>query len=114
VREINRRGLLRLGVLGAALVGSTVGTHRLAAGEPRRMDTILVDELYKGRRIRAYLPATGIRPQVYIDDGELHMMRLPSGRYTTVMNHYQSFGTPLQAARAAVDNLRGAALLPLR
>jgi hypothetical protein len=109
--EITRRGLFRLGVLGMALAGSTVGTRRLAAGAGG-VSTVLIDELYKGRRIWAYLPAPGMRPQVYIDDVGLHTMTLPNGRCTSVMNHYQSFGTLLQAARAAVDNLRGAALLP--
>jgi hypothetical protein len=110
--EISRRGVFRLVVLGMALAGSTVGTRRLAAGESAGVSTVLIDELYRGRRIRAYLPAPGMRPRVYIDDVGLHTMTLPDGRCTTVMNHYQSFGTLQQAARAAVDNLRGAALLP--
>jgi hypothetical protein len=109
--EINRRALLRLGLLGLGLVGGTVGSHRLAAGEQVGLRTVLIDEVYRGRRIIAYLPTVGTVPPVYIDGVELHVMTLRNGTYTSVMNHYQTFDTLLQTARAAVDNLRGAALL---
>jgi hypothetical protein len=51
-------------------------------------------------------------PALYIDDVELHLMRSGS-RFTTVVNHYQTYATPRQAARAAVASLNGAQLLHL-
>jgi len=110
--------MLRFGLLGLALLGSTLGTQRLAASALRPADTGQIDVVYKGRHIRGSAPAPGAGsttpPQVYIDDVELHVMTLPGGRYTSVLNHYQSFGALLPTARAAVDNLRGAALVPHR
>jgi len=115
--EIDRRLVLRLGLLGLALVGGTFGTEKLAAGTLRLASAGQIDEVYKGRHIRGSAPAPGVgagRPQVYIDDVALHVMTLPGGGYTSVLNHYQSFGALLLTARAAVDNLRGAALVPHR
>jgi len=116
--EIDRRLVLRFGLLGLALLGSTLGTQKLAAGTLRLASPGQIDVVYKGRHIRCSAPApgagSGTPPQVYIDDVELHVMTLPGGGYTSVLNHYQSFGALLLTARAAVDNLRGAALVPHR
>jgi hypothetical protein len=116
--EVDRRVLLRSGLLGLALLGSTLGTQRLAAGTQRLASAGRIDVVYKGRHIRGSAPepgpGSGTPPQVYIDDVELHVMTLPGGGYTSVLNHYQSFGGLLPTARAAVDNLRGAALVPHR
>jgi hypothetical protein len=117
VPEIDRRVVLRLGVLGLTLAGSAVGTARFAAGAP---DTThlsqIVEEIYRNRHILIYLPIPGIGPagraRVYIDDRELHVMPLRDGTYTSVMNHYRRFRTLLETARAACNNLRGAALVP--
>jgi hypothetical protein len=117
VSDIDRRAVLRIGLLGLALVGGSVGTTRLAAGASSVAESTVVDEIYRGRHIRVVIDPlrtvnTANRIRVYIDDAELHVMPLEDGSYTSVMNHYQSFGTALLAARAAVDNLHGAALLP--
>jgi hypothetical protein len=114
VSTIDRRTALRFGVLGLALAGSAVGTARLATGEAA-VPNDDIDEIYKGRHIQIHLPVVGAigadRPRVYIDGAELHVMAVEYGRYTSVMNHYQSFPTLLSCARAAVDNLRGAMLI---
>jgi hypothetical protein len=48
-----------------------------------------------------------------IDGVELHVMVNANGAYLTMMNHYQGFASLREAARAAVDELNGAKLLPM-
>ncbi|MGW4867689.1 apotyrosinase chaperone MelC1 [Streptomyces chartreusis] len=76
------------------------------------------DEVYKGRRIQGR-PASGGAHQhhgggyaVFVDDVELHVMRNADGSWISVVSHYDPVPTPRAAARAAVDELQGAALLP--
>lgn len=107
---MDRRHALRLGVLGLALVGTSSGIAQLADARPatpRGEEDFL--ELYRGRRIRGI---AGARPRVFVDDVELHLMRLGILGFTTQLNHYQTFLTPYRAARAAVDSLDGARVLP--
>ncbi|MFE2039190.1 tyrosinase family oxidase copper chaperone [Streptomyces scopuliridis] len=49
-------------------------------------------------------------PDIRIDGRPLQVMRRADGGYLSVVNHYESFPTPLAAARAAVRDLRGAQL----
>ena len=85
------------------------------SGEPYGSD---FDEMYRGRRIRGLKDtADGVRLagaarasdagrwQVTVDDRPLHVMRRADGSYLTMVDHYQSYPTPLDAARAAVDEL---------
>ncbi|SMQ14095.1 Tyrosinase co-factor MelC1 [Streptomyces sp. Ag82_O1-12] len=77
------------------------------------------DEVYKGRRIQGR-PATGSGHHghhgggyaVFVDGVELHMMRNADGSWISVVSHYDPVATPRAAARAAVDELQGAPLLP--
>ncbi|TXS46723.1 tyrosinase [Streptomyces sp. uw30] len=76
------------------------------------------DEVYKGRRIQGR-PASGGAHQhhgggyaVFVDDVELHVMRNADGSWISVVSHYDPVPTPRAVARAAVDELQGAALLP--
>lgn len=129
---IDRRGALRLGVLGLTLLGTSRGVARLAAGSPpaRPADPTGFAEVYKGRRIRGTAESRHLTsdqagrpvgtdagpagsPRVFIDEVELHLMPAGVGGYTTAMNHYQTFASPRLAARAAVDGLYGADLLPI-
>ncbi|MEE1798492.1 tyrosinase family oxidase copper chaperone [Streptomyces sp. JV176] len=85
-----------------------------------------LEESYRGRHIRvgpgAAGPATAIAagaavravpvPDIRIDGRPLQVMRRADGSYLSVVNHYESFATPLEAARAAVDDLGGAQLSP--
>ncbi|MEU9959037.1 tyrosinase family oxidase copper chaperone [Streptomyces sp. NPDC050982] len=90
------------------------------------------DEMYRGRRIRGVKDATGAADtantdgaasgvrrvgaagpgpggqwRVTVDDRPLHLMRRADGGYLTMVDHYQSYPTPLAAARGAVDELGG-------
>ncbi|WP_326696094.1 tyrosinase cofactor [Streptomyces sp. NBC_01754] len=84
-------------------------------------------ERYRGRDIRgtvsAVVPADGrARPggavavsaatvaEVTIDGRPLHVMRRADGGYLSAVNHYESFPTLLETARAAVDELGTAQL----
>lgn len=49
---------------------------------------------------------------VFVDGVELHVMRNADGTWISVVSHYDPVATPRAAARAAVDELRGAPLLP--
>ncbi|MFF1423167.1 tyrosinase family oxidase copper chaperone [Streptomyces sp. NPDC058280] len=91
-----------------------------------------VDEMYRGRHIQVAGPdtaaasraATSSAPSasavpplspasavdIRIDGRPLQVMRRADGSYLSVVNHYESFPTPLEVARAAVDDLDGAQL----
>nr|WP_233447286.1 tyrosinase cofactor [Streptomyces albireticuli] len=75
------------------------------------------DEVYQGRRIVGK-PATGEHAAhggftASIDGKELHLMQNADGTWISVVNHYETFATPLAVTRAAVDKLRGATLVPI-
>ncbi|GGX85998.1 tyrosinase family oxidase copper chaperone [Streptomyces anandii] len=70
------------------------------------------DETYRGRRIsgdaRGAGRSDGSPPaawHVTVDGQPLHLMRRADGSWMTMIDHYQSYPTPLAAARAAVDEL---------
>ncbi|MFI1000247.1 tyrosinase cofactor [Streptomyces galbus] len=78
------------------------------------------DEVYRGRRIQGR-PADGgghhgahhgAGYAVFVDGAELHVMRNADGTWISVVSHYDPVPTPRAAARAAVDELQGARLLP--
>lgn len=88
-----------------------------ASGEPAGSEAEF-DEMYRGRRIRGFKDATGVEAAVAgaaparqwlvtVDDRPLHLMRRADGGYLTMVDHYQSYPTPLAAARGAVDELGG-------
>jgi hypothetical protein len=99
------------------------GEMRLAASGGESFN-----EVYRGRRISgatgrpvetkqapADTPfAIGLNaPQVLIDGAALHIMTNADGTYTSVVNHYESFRSLRAVARAAVDDLGKAALVPM-
>ncbi|MEV8508536.1 tyrosinase family oxidase copper chaperone [Actinoplanes sp. NPDC051475] len=122
---MNRRELLKFAAAGTVAVGTgalavqvlTTSGSQAAAVE----STAGLDETYKGRRIQA-APA-GLRaqsrdaapamPHVMIDGKPLHVMVNADGTYTSVSNHYETFTSLRAVARAAVDQLDGAQLVPL-
>lgn len=81
------------------------------------------NEVYKGRRIQGR-PASGDgHPhghghghgggyEVFVDGVQLHLMQNADGSWISVISHYDPVATPRAAARAAVDELQGARLLP--
>ncbi|MFJ4618042.1 tyrosinase family oxidase copper chaperone [Streptomyces sp. NPDC088812] len=107
-----RRDVLR-GLLGATAALALAPV--VAASRPgRRQDgppDAGFDETYRGRRLRGVpLPATraaggGERWRVTVDGRPLHLMRRADGTWLSMVDHYQSYATPLEATRAAVDEL---------
>ncbi|MEW2251200.1 tyrosinase cofactor [Streptomyces sp. NPDC006975] len=75
------------------------------------------DEVYRGRRIQGG-PAAGSGHHhgdgyaAFVDGVELHVMRNADGSWISVVGHYAPVPTPRDAARAAVDELQGARLIP--
>ncbi|MET8768315.1 tyrosinase family oxidase copper chaperone [Streptomyces sp. NPDC004658] len=69
------------------------------------------DETYRGRRIQGVLvpaagrAATGGEWRITIDGRPLHLMRRADGTWLSMVDHYTSYRTPLEATRAAVDEI---------
>lgn len=92
-------------VLGAASAPFLVASRSAGAQETR------FEETYRGRHI------VGVRHEdrrsgsgfgtwhVAVDGRPLHLMRRADGSWVSMVDHYQSYATPLAAARAAVDEL---------
>jgi hypothetical protein len=75
------------------------------------------DEVYTGRRIQGRPSAGGGHHHgtgyaVFVDGVELHVMRNADGSWISVVSHYDPVPIPRAAARAAVDELQGATLVP--
>ncbi|WSV01516.1 tyrosinase cofactor [Streptomyces sp. NBC_01023] len=123
---LSRRGALRALFVAGAVGGTAVALApivRSAAtdresddgkGNPSRPPQEprdVFDEVYRGRRIRG--GTVGHETEVTVDGRPLHLMRRADGSYLSMVDHYESYPTPLEAARAAVDEL-GMAQLSLR
>ncbi|MFD9502423.1 bagremycin/ferroverdin biosynthesis copper chaperon BagZ/FevE [Streptomyces sp. NPDC060035] len=85
-----------------------VAAHDAAQGQATEGPQDLYTETYKGRTITVSRTAE----TVHIDNKPLHLMKLGDGAYLSAMCHYRIESTPLAAGRQAVDELRGANLLP--
>ncbi|AXE24334.1 MULTISPECIES: tyrosinase family oxidase copper chaperone [Streptomyces] len=97
-----RRAVLRAAFTAAVLAGTAAALAPvLRARRPRQTvsPAPLAEETYRGRHIQ--VTAAGVR----IDGRPLHVMRRADGSYLSGINHFQSYGTPLELARAAVDEL---------
>lgn len=103
-----RRAVLRTAFTAAVLAGTAaVLAPVLRARRPRQTLTpapLAEEETYRGRHIA--VDVAGVR----IDGRPLHVMRRADGSYLSGINHFQSFATPLELARAAVDELGTAQL----
>ncbi|MDK9494197.1 tyrosinase family oxidase copper chaperone [Streptomyces katrae] len=101
---LTRRAVLRT-AFSAAVAGGVAAALApvLRARGPRQTLTPapLAEETYRGRHISVDLASA----QVRIDGRPLHVMRRADGTYLSGVNHFQSYGTPLELARAAVDEL---------
>jgi tyrosinase co-factor MelC1 len=120
--EITRRRAMGAAV-GAAAALAVGGTAAAAARTvSTAADPASFDEVYRGRRIQG-APSHGgghgggeghgSGYAVRIDGEELHVMRNADGTWISVVNHYETFATPRTVARAAVEELQGAQLVPL-
>ncbi|MER5726787.1 tyrosinase family oxidase copper chaperone [Streptomyces sp. NPDC002138] len=133
MKTITRRQALAIAAGAVTVAGATTAAVLLsdtdtsspaaepASGAPGSLPTGTIDEVYEGRRIEIGLDAGGHHgghgspglPTVRIDGKELHLMRNADNSWLSVVNHYQTFPDPVSAARAAVLDLQGAALVAL-
>ncbi|KMS73910.1 tyrosinase [Streptomyces viridochromogenes] len=113
-----RRALTAAAVLATAAGVPAVTALTASAAGPDHHGPTSFDEVYKGRRIQGGPAAGGAHHHhgggyaVFVDGVELHVMRNADGSWISVVSHYDPVPTPRAAARAAVDELQGAALLP--
>ncbi|MEV5145679.1 tyrosinase cofactor [Streptomyces sp. NPDC052727] len=119
--DITRRRALTVAaaVAAAASAATLAAPAATAAGHHAPATPDSFDEVYKGRRIQGR-PASGGGHHhehggdyaVFVDGVRLHVMRNADGSWISVVSHYAPVATPRAAARAAVDELQGAPLLP--
>jgi hypothetical protein len=101
MNPLTRRQLLAAGALaGAGVAVYGTRTEPATATEPATDQTVT----YRGRQV------TASARHATIDGVMLHMHRHGDGTWTSVMDHYRSFPTPFDAAKAAVVALNGAHL----
>ena len=91
---------LRTGALATALA-PLLAAFRVPGGAPDRAS---FDRTHRGRRIQGVRGADG-HWHVTVDGRPLHLMRRADGTWLSMVDHYCSYPTPLDAARAAVDAL---------
>ncbi|MFE6622310.1 tyrosinase cofactor [Streptomyces sp. NPDC057740] len=117
--ELSRRHALTAAAVLATAAGVpavTALTASAAGSDHHALPSF--DEVYKGRRIQGRPSSGGGHHQhgggyaVFVDGVELHVMRNADGSWISVVSHYDPVPTPRAAARAAVDELQGAELLP--
>ena len=124
--ELSRRRALTTAAALAATAAATGTAAAHSANATPSGSPDAFDEVYKGRRIQGR-PSSGGGHHggghhggghhgggfaVYVDGVELHVMRNADGSWISVISHYAPVPTPRAAARAAVDELQGARLLP--
>ncbi|MFJ6793327.1 tyrosinase family oxidase copper chaperone [Streptomyces sp. NPDC091268] len=109
---LSRRAVLRTAFTAAVCAATTAALAPvLRARRPRQTLTpapLAEEETYRGRHIAVDLATAAVR----IDGRPLHVMRRADGSYLSGINHFQSFETPLELARAAVDELGSGRLAP--
>jgi hypothetical protein len=111
VPRVGRRDLLRglLAAAGALALAPVVAASR-PPGQADNPGEIGFDETYRGRHIRGIKTTAGRafgagQWHVTVDGRQLHLMRRADGTWLSMVDHYRSYETPLEAARAAVDEL---------
>ncbi|MER5260062.1 tyrosinase family oxidase copper chaperone [Streptomyces sp. NPDC002855] len=111
-RRATMRNLIGAGLAAVAaptaLLWSTRHTDRNLASDDLGQGAF--DEMYEGRHIRGSraVPGhhhTGADWDITVDGRPLHLMRRADGGYLSMIDHYQSYPTPLIATRRAVDEL---------
>ncbi|MGW0770506.1 apotyrosinase chaperone MelC1 [Streptomyces sp. NPDC002676] len=114
-----RRALTTAATLAAAAGAGTLLAPAASAAEHHHGAPASFDEVYKGRRIQGRPMSGGGHHHehgggygVFVDGVQLHVMQNADGSWISVVSHYDPVSTPRAAARAAVDELQGAQLLP--
>ncbi|MFE7837097.1 tyrosinase cofactor [Streptomyces sp. NPDC057474] len=102
---------------GAPLTTAVAEDHDDPGGHDGHGGPDAFDEVYRGRRIQGHATDGGGHHHgagyaVFVDGAELHVMRNADGSWISVVSHYSPVPTPRAAARAAVDELQGARLVP--
>ncbi|WP_328297356.1 tyrosinase cofactor [Streptomyces sp. NBC_00435] len=123
MNKITRRRALGATVGALSVIGLAGATTYAADTDSRvAVPAGTVDEVYMGRRIQITTAIGGGHhgshhspglPTVRIDSRELHVMQNADGGWISVVNHYETFATPISVARAAVRELQGATLVPM-
>ncbi|MFJ8310912.1 MULTISPECIES: tyrosinase family oxidase copper chaperone [unclassified Streptomyces] len=122
--RVARRGLLRALFASAtvAFTGTALSRIRSAApyGEPAgasvprssdRNTGSMFDEMHAGHRIQGWpAEAGGTEITVFVDGRRLTLMRRADGSYLSSVDHYESYATAQEAARAAAAALGPARL----
>ena len=101
-REVTRG--LRTGALAAALAPLLTAFRPARPASAGTPDGDSFDQIHRGHRIRGARDADG-RWHVTLDGRPLHLMRRADGTWLSMVDHYSWYGTPLEATRAAVDEL---------
>lgn len=110
---VTRRGVTRGLLVSAVAVALAPVVAASRYLRPDRSDDLSFDEVYRGRHLlgrrtgadgRAAFTA-GAEWLVTVDGRPLHLMRRADGGYLSMVDHYASYPTALEAARAAVDEL---------
>ncbi|MEU1404619.1 tyrosinase cofactor [Streptomyces sp. NPDC005728] len=114
-----RRALTAAAAVAATASAATLIASGTSAAEHQHGSPQSFDEVYKGRRIQGRPSGAGGHHHehgagyaVFIDGVELHVMQNADSSWISVVSHYDPVATPRAAARAAVDELQGAPLLP--
>ncbi|MFB6855154.1 tyrosinase family oxidase copper chaperone [Streptomyces sp. NPDC056121] len=118
---VTRRTMVRR-LIGVALAAAVVPAAALVGRAFRHPQDDLkgaadgdFEETYRGRHIRgtrgqgsmtrAHIGQRSGHWDVTVDGRPLHLMRRADGSYLSMVDHYQSYPTPLAAVRGAVDEL---------
>ncbi|MFC9845248.1 tyrosinase family oxidase copper chaperone [Streptomyces sp. NPDC060223] len=105
------RGLLASAVA-VALTPVVAASRPPQPPRPARPEDLSFDEMYRGRHLLGVKTGAGGRAavgggewQISVDGRPLHLMRRADGSFLSMVDHYRSYPTALEAARAAVDEL---------
>ncbi|MCX5263930.1 tyrosinase cofactor [Streptomyces sp. NBC_00199] len=112
-----RRALAAAAVAAGATLAAVPAARAADGGHHAHGSPEDFDEVYRGRRIQGRSQSGGGHHHgggyaVFVDGVELHVMRNADGSWISVVSHYDPVSTPRAAARAAVDELQGARLVP--
>ncbi|MFE9807849.1 tyrosinase family oxidase copper chaperone [Streptomyces sp. NPDC005227] len=109
---VTRRGVTRGLLVSAVAVALAPVVAASRSSRPDRSEDLSFDEVYRGRHLLGRkagsdgrVAFTGGAWLVTVDGRPLHLMRRADGGYLSMVDHYVSYPTALEAARAAVDEL---------